>query len=100
MGRRLIATSPVADVNLSDAGSQESARQRSLSRNELERLFTALRDSPSFGGINLLTVKLLLALGVRIGKDGSMTLPDNTRLVAPRADHQIRSLPAAAAFPE
>ena len=66
--RHLIASSPVADFNLSDAGGQESARQRSLSREELERLFKALRDAPSFGGINLLTIKLLLALGVRKGE--------------------------------
>jgi integrase len=66
--RRLIAMSPVADFNLSDAGGQESARQRSLSRNELEKLFKALRDSPSFGGINLLTIKLLLAFGMRKGE--------------------------------
>jgi integrase len=66
--RHLIASSPVADFNLSDAGGQESARQRSLSRDELERLFKALRDSPSFGGTNLLTIKLLLALGVRKGE--------------------------------
>jgi len=66
--RHLMASSPVADFNLSDAGGQESARQRTLSRDELERLFKALRDSPSFGGTNLLTVKLLLALGVRKGE--------------------------------
>jgi integrase len=66
--RHLMASSPVADFNLSDAGGQESARQRSLSRDELERLFKALRDSSSFGGTNLLTIKLLLALGVRKGE--------------------------------
>jgi integrase len=66
--RRLIASSPVADFNLSDAGGKESARRRSLSRDELERLFKALRDSPSFGGTNPLTIKLLLALGVRKGE--------------------------------
>jgi integrase len=66
--RRLIAMSPVSDFNLSDAGGQESARQRSLSREELENLFKAMRDAQSFGGTNLLTVKLLLALGVRKGE--------------------------------
>ena len=66
--RYLIASNPVADFNLSDAGGKESARQRSLSRGELEKLFKALRDSPSFGGTNLLTIKLLLALGVRKGE--------------------------------
>jgi integrase len=66
--RHLIASSPVAEFNLSDAGGKESARRRTLSRDELERLFKALRDSPSFGGTNLLTIKLLLALGVRKGE--------------------------------
>jgi len=64
----LITSNPVADFNLSDAGGKESARQRSLSRDELEKLFKALRDSPRFGGTNLLTIKLLLALGVRKGE--------------------------------
>jgi integrase len=41
---------------------------RTLSRDELERLFKALRDDLSFGGTNLLTIKLLLALGVRKGE--------------------------------
>ena len=66
--RHLMASSPVADFNLSDAGGQESARQRALSRDELERLFKALRGAPSFGGTNLLTIKLLVALGVRKGE--------------------------------
>ncbi|MGO9990458.1 MAG: tyrosine-type recombinase/integrase [Steroidobacteraceae bacterium] len=66
--RHLITSSPVADFNLSDAGGKESARQRSLSRDELEKLFKTLRDSPSFGDTNLLTIKLLLALGVRKGE--------------------------------
>ena len=66
--RRLIATNPVADFNLNDAGGQESARQRSLNRDELERLFKAMRGAPSFGGTNLVTVKLLLALGMRKGE--------------------------------
>ena len=39
-----------------------------MSRDELEKLFKALRDAPNFGGTNLLTVKLLLALGVRKGE--------------------------------
>ena len=39
-----------------------------MSRDELEKLFKALRDSPSFGSTNLLAIKLLLALGVRKGE--------------------------------
>jgi integrase len=93
--RRLIAMSPVSDFNLSDAGGQESARQRSLSREELENLFKAMHDAQSFGGTNLLTVKLLLALGVRKGEllrakwrefdlDGSTDLGPLWRLPASR----------------
>jgi hypothetical protein len=66
--RHLIASSPVADFNLGEAGGKESGRQRASSRDELEKLFKALRDSPSFGGTNLLTIKLLLAVGVRKGE--------------------------------
>jgi hypothetical protein len=58
--RRLIATSPVADFNLSDAGGEESARQRSLSREELEKLFKALRDAPSFGGTKSLGCQTII----------------------------------------
>jgi integrase len=91
----LITSNPVADFNLSDAGGKESARQRSLSRDELEKLFKALRDSPRFGGTNLLTIKLLLALGVRKGEllrarwrefdlDGETDTGPNWRLPASR----------------
>jgi integrase len=102
--RHLIASNPVADFNLSDAGGKESARQRSLARDELEKLFKALRDSPSFGGINLLTNKLLLALGVRKGEllrarwkefdlDGRRTPArfGGCRRVAPRPPRRSRS---------
>jgi integrase len=66
--RHVLASNPVADFDQSDAGGPERARKRALSVEELGRLFKALRDSPSFGGANLLAVKLLLALGVRKGE--------------------------------
>ena len=66
--RHVLTSNPVADFDQSDAGGPERARKRALSVEELGKLFKALRDSPSFGGANLLAVKLLLALGVRKGE--------------------------------
>jgi len=66
--RRVLTSNPVADFDQSDAGGPERARKRALSVEELAKLLKALRESPSFGGANLLAVKLLLALGVRKGE--------------------------------
>jgi integrase len=66
--RHLLTSNPVADFDQSDAGGPERARKRALSVEELAKLLKALRESPSFGGANLLAVKLLLALGVRKGE--------------------------------
>jgi integrase len=66
--RRVLSSNPVADFDHQDAGGPERRRQRALSRQELEQLFKALRKSSSFGGTNLLAIKLLLALGVRKGE--------------------------------
>jgi len=63
--RHVLTSNPVADFDQSDAGGPERARKRALSVEELAKLLKALRESPSFGGANLLAVKLLLALGVR-----------------------------------
>ena len=66
--RHVLATNPVADFDQHDAGGPEHGRKRALSCDELERLFVALHASSSFGGENLLAIKLLLALGVRKGE--------------------------------
>ncbi len=66
--RHVLTINPVADFDQSDAGGPERARKRALTVEELGQLFTALRESPSFGGPNLLAIKLLLALGVRKGE--------------------------------
>lgn len=66
--RHVLANNPVADFDQHDAGGPESGRKRALSREELEQLFVAFRASSSFGGENLLAIKLLLALGVRKGE--------------------------------
>jgi len=64
--RGLVDANPAADFNLGDAGGQEKARQRRLSRQEIGTLFTAIRNAGSkFARENELAVKLLLALGVR-----------------------------------
>jgi integrase len=63
--RHLVQNNPVAAFDLADAGGKEVARERTLSRNELVRLFAALRDAKGFTCENALTVKLLLLLAVR-----------------------------------
>jgi integrase len=51
-----------------DAGGREESRTRALSGDELSALFAAIRKEPSFGGDNLMLVRLLLALCVRKGE--------------------------------
>jgi integrase len=64
--RHVITGNPVAGFTpKDDAGGTERARSRALSREELEQLFAAIRKAPTFGGDNLLAIKLLLALCVR-----------------------------------
>jgi integrase len=67
--RRLVTTNPAASFSPRlDAGGTERARKRALSYDELVTLFEALRNEPTFGGDNLLAIKLLLALCVRKGE--------------------------------
>jgi integrase len=64
-----IESSPVATFTARlDAGGKEESRTRALSRVELAKLFEAIRKEPTFGGDNLLLVRLLLALCVRKGE--------------------------------
>jgi integrase len=51
-----------------DAGGKEESRTRALSADELSALFAAIRKEPTFGGDNLMLVRLLLALCVRKGE--------------------------------
>jgi integrase len=60
--------SPVFSFVTDDAGGEEKSRTRTLSRVELGTLFAAIRKEPTFGGDNLLLVRLLLALCVRKGE--------------------------------
>ncbi len=66
--RRQLAISPVSDFDSRDAGGIERHRERALDQDELVSLLRTMRSSESFGGQNYLTIKLLLALGVRKGE--------------------------------
>ncbi len=63
--RQLVIHNPAAAFTLADAGGQEEARTRWLTRDELVKLFVAMRDAPGFSVQNYLSVKLLLLLAVR-----------------------------------
>jgi integrase len=63
--RHMAQYNPASAFDLSDAGGKEEARERALSREELVRLFEAMRTAPGFSYENLLAVKLLLLLAVR-----------------------------------
>ncbi len=67
--RHLLEGSPVAAFSARlDAGGKEESRTRALTGDELSALFAAIRKEPSFGGDNLMLVRLLLALCVRKGE--------------------------------
>ncbi len=67
--RRFVLSSPAADFSPRlDAGGTERPRSRALSFDELAQLFERIRETPNFGGDNLLAIKLLLALCVRKGE--------------------------------
>lgn len=67
--RHVITGNPAADLKPRlDAGGTERPRHRALSTDELAQLFATIRKTPTFGGDNLLAIKLLLALCVRKGE--------------------------------
>lgn len=63
--RHMVEYNPAVAFNVSDAGGKEEARKRWLTRDELVRLFEAMRNARGFTVENFLTVKLLLLLAVR-----------------------------------
>lgn len=63
--RHAIQYNPAAAFTLADAGGQEAARTRWLTREELVRLFEGMRTAKGFSIENHLSVKLLLLLAVR-----------------------------------
>jgi integrase len=64
----VIEYNPAAAFDYTDAGGEEKARERALSRDELVKFFTAMRKTPGFSVENLHTFKLLLLLAVRKGE--------------------------------
>lgn len=66
--RHLVRFNPAAAFDLADAGGEELARERALSRDELVALFEAMRQAKGFSVQNELTVKLLLVPAVRKGE--------------------------------
>jgi len=63
--RHMVVYNPASAFDLSDAGGKEDARTRALSRDELVKLFEAMRLAPGFSVENALSFKLLLLLAVR-----------------------------------
>lgn len=63
--RHMVQYNPAVAFNLSDAGGKEEARKRWLTRDELVKLFEAMRNAKGFTVENALAVKLLLLLAVR-----------------------------------
>ncbi|HEX3912230.1 MAG TPA: integrase arm-type DNA-binding domain-containing protein [Steroidobacteraceae bacterium] len=61
----VIEYNPAAAYDYTDAGGQEKARERSLSRDELVKFFAAMRKTPGFSVENTHTFKLLVLLAVR-----------------------------------
>src|SRR6185312_6758469 len=66
--REMVTINPAAAFDTSDAGGKEESRQRWLTRDELVRLFEALRNAKGWTYENTLTIKLLLMLAVRKGE--------------------------------
>ena len=63
--REMVLNNPAAAFDPSDAGGKEEARTRWLTRDELTRLLTALKNAKGWTYENSLTIKLLLMLAVR-----------------------------------
>lgn len=63
--RHALEINPCSAFEVSDAGGKEVARDRWLTRDELIRVFQAMRTAKGFSRQNELTFKLLLALCVR-----------------------------------
>ena len=63
--RHALEINPCSAFEVSEAGGKEVARDRWLTREELIRLFQAMRTAKGFSRQNELTFKLLLALCVR-----------------------------------
>lgn len=63
--RHVIVNNPVVAFDISDAGGKEKSRTRYLKADELIELFKAMKLAKGFSVENEISIKLLLALGVR-----------------------------------
>ncbi|MFB0824382.1 tyrosine-type recombinase/integrase [Chromobacterium violaceum] len=63
--RHIIEINPASAFDLGDAGGKEEARERALSRDELAKLFHAMKLARGFSVENDLAIRLLLLLCVR-----------------------------------
>lgn len=63
--RHIVKFNPASAFSIADAGGKEEARSRSLSRDELVKLFEAMRMAKGFSVENMHSVRLLLLLAVR-----------------------------------
>ena len=64
--RHVVQYNPASAFDLADAGGKEEARDRWLTREEIKKLFQAIRNKAgAFGVENLSAVRLLLLLAVR-----------------------------------
>lgn len=61
----MITHNPALAFDIADAGGQEQARKRNLSRDEIAKLLSAMKTAKGFSVENELCIKLLLALAVR-----------------------------------
>ncbi|WP_232515379.1 tyrosine-type recombinase/integrase [Chromobacterium violaceum] len=63
--RHIIEINPASAFDLGDAGGKEEARERALNRDELAKLFQAMKLARGFSVENDLSIRLLLLLCVR-----------------------------------
>ena len=64
----IITHNPALAFDVADAGGKEQSRKRNLSRDEIAKLFAAMKTAKGFSVENDLCIKLLLALAVRKGE--------------------------------
>lgn len=64
----MITHNPALAFDVADAGGKEQSRKRNLSRDEIAKLFSAMKTAKGFSVENDLCIKLLLALAVRKGE--------------------------------
>ncbi len=64
----IITNNPALAFDVGDAGGKEQSRKRNLSRDEIAKLFAAMKTAKGFSVENDISMKLLLALAVRKGE--------------------------------